>query len=402
MKARTYSEIALYLEEHPCSHCGTRPELARLAQHDRQTATGSHIVLEGTCRKCRNDLRYEFDIPAEFPKFAILTYGGDEKSELFSAAEWRALAAKRLGSVSRQPAALSPKEFSAEYTKLNQARALTEEARKAGTEDPGVRASVEALLAQYRALAPTMTAAHNAQAEAEPAKAKLDKRSFVAHKEWLDRGKQGLGQLVVEGANVGGLPFGSINAAWSKLTRVDLSGSRVDFADFADATLNDVTAVKTNFGHSDFQRAHLTGCDLQHASLFLTSFQDAVLVDCDMRIASLDRGAWQRVTMRNCDLRKARIGDCRLDGAVVEDCDLGGANFGRIDLGLDLATTTGAVFRRCDFRGTHFDGRRLNNTSFIDCRFEGMHGAPEILGSYRIEGGDMSAAQIARTWGPSK
>jgi hypothetical protein len=69
---------------------------------------------------------------------------------------------------------------------------------------------------------------------------------------------------------------------------------------------------------------------------------------------------------------------------------------------ISLATTSGAAFRRCDFRGTHFDGRRLNNTTFVDCKFEGMHGAPEIVGSYRIQGGDTSAAEIAKAWGPSK
>ncbi len=60
------------------------------------------------------------------------------------------------------------------------------------------------------------------------------------------------------------------------------------------------------------------------------------------------------------------------------------------------------MFRRCDFRGTHFDGRRLNNTTFIDCTFEGMQGTPEVVGSYRVEDGDMPVAEIAKLLGPSK
>lgn len=402
MKARTYAELALYIEEHPCPNCGTRVDIVRLTLRGDETADGSHVVYTGTCRKCHADLKYEFDIPAEWPKFATFAYGGEQPSELFTAAEWRALAKHRLTSVSTQPASLSTKDFFEHHLRIVEGRAMDEEAHKGGEDDPMTRAALEKLRGEYSALMSEMGARRRAEEASAPPKIKLDKRSLTNHKEWLDRGRKGLGQLVVEDESVGGLPFPNLNAAFSRLTRVGLSGSRVDFAHFDDAELIDVTAVKTNFGHSQFQRAHLSACDLREASLFITNFQDAVLVDCDLRAATLNRGAWQRVKMRNCDLREARIGDCRLDDAIVEDCDFRGANFGRIEMGLDLSTTAGAVFRRCDFRGTHFDGRRLNNTTFIDCKFEGMQGAPEIVGSYRIEGGDTSPAEIAKAWGPSK
>jgi hypothetical protein len=406
MKARSYAEIALYVEEHPCPQCGTRVEMARLGQHGHEVdASTNHLVFTGTCRKCRNELQYEFDVPARAPEPPAFAYGGDEASQLFTASEWRALANRKLAEISTQPASLGAKEFFEHDRNISRALSMLAEARKLGHDDPAMRAKLDSLRSQYASLMQQMSDRRRAEIAAEPPKppkAKLDKRSLTDHQEWLDRGRKGLGQLVVEDESVGGLPFPDLNAPWSKLTRVGLSGSRVDFAHFEDAELVDVTAVKTNFGHSHFERARLTDCELRNASLFLTNFQDATLTNCDLRAASLDRGAWQRVTMRNCDLRKARVGDCRLDDAEIEDCDFSGANLGRIEMGLDLSTTAGAVFRRCDFRGAHFDGRRLNGTKFIDCKLDGVNGKPEIIGPYSVEGGDTSMAAIEKLWGPSK
>lgn len=405
MMARSYAEMALYVEEHPCPKCGARVDMSRLGQ-DGSTAGPemNHLVFTGTCRSCRNDLKYEFDVRPGAPEPSGFAFGGEEPSELFSAAEWRSFASRKLHAISTTPATLGAKDFFEHDRNISRALSMLDEARKLGHDDAGMRTTLEHLRAEYAPLISAMNAKRRAEVAAEPPKVviRLNKQSLTDHKEWLERGRKGLGQLVVEDDSVGGLPFPDMNAAWSRLTRVGLSGSRVDFAHFEDAELVDVTAVKTNFGHSHFERARLTDCDLRNASLFITNFQDATLTNCDMRAASLDRGAWQRVTMRKCDLRKARVGDCRLDDAEIEDCDFSGANLGRIEMGLDLSTTAGAVFRRCDFRGAHFDGRRLNGTKFIDCKFDGVNGKPEIIGPYSVEGGDTPMAAIEKLWGPSK
>lgn len=134
----------------------------------------------------------------------------------------------------------------------------------------------------------------------------------------------------------------------------------------------------------------------------LTDFKDGVVIDTSLYEANANRSMWHGIQLTRCNMRDMRIGDCVLDGAVLEDCDLRGANLSRIDDGLPLCTTKGTIFRRCDLRGAHLDGRRLDGTKFIDCQLAGHHGKPAIEGSYSVEGGDMSMAEIVKLWGPPR
>ncbi|HSJ64426.1 MAG TPA: pentapeptide repeat-containing protein, partial [Gemmatimonadaceae bacterium] len=45
-----------------------------------------------------------------------------------------------------------------------------------------------------------------------------------------------------------------------------------------------------------------------------------------------------------------------------------------------------------DLRGANFEGRRLRDTSFINCKFAGVRGKPEIQGNYTVERADFSPA----------
>jgi uncharacterized protein YjbI with pentapeptide repeats len=401
VKARTYDEMALYVAEHPCPQCGTRTELPQLRESGSATDDGVHLIYTGSCRTCRTALRYEFDAPRRWPELPGFVYGGDEPSQLFTADDWRRLAEREAAGAPEQPDIVDAAGFYAAHKHLRAAIGMLQEAAKSGSAQPARLAALQDSLAEYNRVLPEVNAKAKAAMASAPPKVRMTKDAIAAHGRWLTRGRSGLHRLVVEDDSVGGLPLGNLNVAAAKLTRVSFDGSRVDFAHFEDAELIACSAIKTNFGHSVFDRARLDGCNFESASLYLTDFQDAVLVGTSLYAATANRGMWRRVRLSRCDMRDMRIGDCRLDGAVIEDCDLRGANLGRIEASLDLCTTTGAVFRRCDLRGAHVEGRRLNDTKFIDCQLAGIRGKPAIEGSYDVAGGDTPMAEIVKLWGPS-
>jgi uncharacterized protein YjbI with pentapeptide repeats len=125
-----------------------------------------------------------------------------------------------------------------------------------------------------------------------------------------------------------------------RLTRVDLSGSRLQQVRVIDAELTDCNLANLHARGADasrlaIARSRLTGIELQAASL-----QDVTISGCRVDLASFGSARLARVTFDECVLTEATFLDAELDAVRFHDCDLTRADF------------RGARLRRCEFRRT--------------------------------------------------
>jgi uncharacterized protein YjbI with pentapeptide repeats len=423
MKARSDKEILLWLELHPCERCGNAMGEQDFERHDRDLGGGrAAYEYSGTCAKCGNVRSLRFELPQAW----VDGYGGDQPSELIAADELLRKAEQLATGVPDSPDSLVPEQFFDNNRRLAGAIALLGEVLKfiparaaevpasaffspAGDADrrsdpsryqrSALEARVAALRQQrdrYGKLSAQMSARSGA-GKAPPA-ARFDRAALDAHKQWLARGQQGEGRLVVEGIGLAGLKLGSSKLGGARLVRVDLDRAVLDFANLKGAELVDCSAIGTNFAHAIFDDAVLERCKFERADLGLCDLKDVRIVGGSFARAGADRSVWNRAYAGRVDFRDMLFGDAVLDGVVFEDCDMRGADLSRVNEVLrGLCTTLNATFRRCDLRGAKIEGRRLDNTEFVDCQLAGIVGMPVIEGPYTVTGGDGAPA-----WGPSR
>lgn len=394
MKARTYEELALYIEEHPCARCGTPARVDALEIEHAQAASGLPLhTYVGRCASCGAELRYAFERPERWPtRTGPLVYGGNEPSELFTAKEWSAIADKMFAAAPADPSNLASAPFFEAIGRLNRARAALVEATKGGLDVTAKAAQVQARLDRYIALRDAMNA-RNEAAPPAPTKVSFGREVLKAHEAWLARGRTGDGRLVLENAGIGGMALGNLKIDAVRLVHVSFDGGTVDFASLRGAELIDCSAERTNFSHSVFDEASLVRCRFGRASLVHADLKDVRIEGGDFRACNADRGRWNRVKATGVDFRGMRFGDCVLDAVIFEGCDLRDANLSRIqDILTELCSTLNATFRRCDLRGASFEGRRFDNTKFIECAFAGVKGKPRLEGGYTVERPDFSPA----------
>jgi hypothetical protein len=313
MRARSRDEIALYIALHPCATCGTPASAASLEYSASGVdANRARYSYTGTCKQCGTALAYDFDGPRGWADLGG-AYGGDEPSTIIAASEWIAQAHALGEAAPDDPSALGRDEFFQHHGGLRRALAMLAEAKKLGSPTP--TDALQRKSERYAALVATM---NGADRPAPQPMASFGRDALEAHQQWLARGKQGAGRLVIQDTSVGGLPLGNLKVSAAKLTRVGFDRAKVDFADFVDAELTECTAQAANFAHTKFDRARLDRCNFEGAGLVLTDFVGARVTGGDFRAINADRGAWSGVVLAGVDLRKARFGDCVLDGATVE------------------------------------------------------------------------------------
>lgn len=401
MNARSHNEILLWFELHPCEQCGNP-----MGERDFEM-TGSDLgggraarVYTGECKQCGNHRRLQFELPQ-----AWIQGLGDGPSAIIDADQFIAHGERLAARAPADPAALDPDAFFAANGALGRAITMIEEALKLR---PSAAASLQPRLAdlqsrrqRYAGLVAGMNARRKASGgPAAPAPTRFSREALDAHKRWLAAGRSGPGRLVLEGTGLGGMKLGSSKLGGARLVRVDLDGATLDFSNLAGAELVDCTAVGANFAHSVFDDAVLERCRFERAELGLCDLRDVRIDGGRFGKLSADRAVWNRAQVRGVDLRDALLGDSVLDGAVFEDCDLRGADLSRVTAALrELCSTLNATFRRCDLRGARIEGRRLDNTRFIDCKLAGITGVPVLEGTYLIENCDLSASAVQAMWG---
>ena len=120
----------------------------------------------------------------------------------------------------------------------------------------------------------------------------------------------------------------------------------------------------------ELQEVVFDGLHVSHSRLITdlrrARFADSLIEASDLTYADLRGTLWQRTRVRNCFLREASFMDAGFDDTMFIDCDLRGADF-TMD-SLDLSTSPGITFIRCDLRDAGWRGRDLSGFERIDCR----------------------------------
>jgi uncharacterized protein YjbI with pentapeptide repeats len=147
----------------------------------------------------------------------------------------------------------------------------------------------------------------------------------------------------------------------------------------AHADLFESDGAEAAFAFSSFARLFLLGVRFQKAQLAGASFDDAVLDGCVLNDAVASATHWNSAQLVSCRFHRCDLADASLGYALFVDCDLREADLSAVrrpdQLGIE-----GAIFVRCDLRGSKWDGRSLHNVTFTECRMHGVRGRPTLEG----------------------
>ncbi len=141
---------------------------------------------------------------------------------------------------------------------------------------------------------------------------------------------------------------------------------------------------------ASFARLFLLRVRLESAELSGASFDDAVLDGCLLSGAAASSTYWCSAQLVSCQLVGIDLRDAALGYALFVDCDLREADLSAFRRS-DPQGIVGAIFVRCDLRGSKWDGRTLHNVTFSECRMHGVQGRPQLAG-VRVARPDLSLA----------
>jgi uncharacterized protein YjbI with pentapeptide repeats len=170
---------------------------------------------------------------------------------------------------------------------------------------------------------------------------------------------------------------GVIDASSTILDELDLDGLQLARMALRQAEVTRVSAQGARLDWIDAVGANIVQCRFETASMAMAILDDVMLEDCDLSRINLQRASLRGANMVRCRAGGSVLADTRLNHAVFTDCDLRGADFS-VRRAASILTVVGARFVRCDLRETNWSGRCLNDVSFIDCKFYGAHGAPQL------------------------
>ena len=219
---------------------------------------------------------------------------------------------------------------------------------------------------------------------------RLRREIYKAHGAWLAAGKTGDGQLSLADEPMIRLAAGAQHLQFSEFRRcvlalADLSFAILDSALFEDCKFTGASLSQGSALHTQFIR-----CEMSDVDLRLLDLSASVLKHCVLDGSVAERTLWKNAKLEHCHFVGVDLSDSVLDGAGFHDCNFRDSRLARIDSSGVLGGAEGTVFERCDFRGADFSGRRLINTTFVECRFHGITGVPTIDGPYTVLSPDLS------------
>ncbi len=139
-----------------------------------------------------------------------------------------------------------------------------------------------------------------------------------------------------------------------RLTRVDLSGSRLDR----------LTAVDVEFDHCNLANLHGRGLDVTRLSIAASRLTGIRLSEATLR----------DVTIRGSRVDLASFGFSKLERVTFDDCLLTQTDF--LDAQLESVRFTGCDLTRSDFRGARLRHCELRRCDLTDLQgVEGLRGA---------------------------
>lgn len=176
-------------------------------------------------------------------------------------------------------------------------------------------------------------------------------------------------------------------------------------ADLFECEANEASGISLAF--SSFARLFLLRCRFERAGLSGANFDDTVLDGCVLNDAVASASHWSSAQLVACQLVGCDLTDASLGYALFVDCDLRDADLSEVRRA-DPQSIAGAIFVRCDLRGSKWDGRRLHNVTFSECRMHDVRGRPNLDG-VRIVSPNLSpdddgcsagtAMEVAALWG---
>lgn len=219
---------------------------------------------------------------------------------------------------------------------------------------------------------------------------RLDRELYERHTAWLKAGRKGDGRLLVEGEiirrmsaaahNLDGARFEDCNMA-----RSDFNNTHVNSAEFRWCDMSE-----SNLHMAWLQKAKLDACQLDASRLTLVRLDGASVSGCTFDEAALARASLVDGKYAQCSFRKAAMVDIKIANSRFRQCSFQEADFSRHAPLSKLGRADGSIFERCDFRGADFTGLRIDDCTFVDCKFGGAKGRPELGDGIEVRGADLS------------
>lgn len=401
-RARNSNEMLFYASLESCAKCGVRVDPEKLNIYSDNDAW----ALTGLCRRCKEPISFTFRA-CENARWGAQPRGelGLGHSEIISPKQLIDEIERLSPDINVNPSQLAVTEWKAnrdrntrvsvclaELLKFIPARAVAlpvEILPAADRPDPAARPEryerswMEAMLERCRSVSeanvaqlPRIEAAEKAILRNRPRGIiYLDHAALAAHEEWVRRGKNGKGRLVLVDA---------IHERTRIGMYLELSGARFDSVDFTDSYFENASFVEAEFESVQFERGHLNGTRLNGARVFGCSFEKADLRQTELinvRIrgtnfdgAELDHSIWSGASIHSAHFVETSFGNANLDGATFRDCDFRQADLGARDP--NRPPPTRARFEHCDLRNSNWEGRDLAGAIFLECKFDGAKGLP--------------------------
>jgi uncharacterized protein YjbI with pentapeptide repeats len=398
LRPRTVAEEHLYMECHPCP-CGDRrrPDGHKLEMRGQEM----YSLHFGKCPACGRDRTFEFVVAPFAMLRDDLNLGAGNPSTILDPGQFLAASDRLAKEVDPDRAARQTGEARAwarrtmrraAYCVLEAEKFIPERGEevpagvfhsKEGAELRLARATAfkkERLQARRVAYQTVAAQLHEARGgggsfshDYEPGywARYLDKDVLRRHEAWMKRSFAGDGRIVLVRKRLDDAPLEVKRLAAARFDRCRMTKIDLRSANLMDAELVECVLSNAHLLSLRAQRATFRSCNLFGANLAGAWLDDALIEGGEWREAHLDRATLSGADVEDVDFERAVFGDARLNRTVFVGCSFKDADLARKDTGLDMATTTDAVFIRCDLRGASFEGRRFSGTVFEGCQLDG-------------------------------
>ena len=207
----------------------------------------------------------------------------------------------------------------------------------------------------------------------------------TAHRDWVERGFIGEGQIVVEDENLSGIGeyMGGYQLSRVKLVGCNLQDSYIGSSDFKEAEI-----ISCNWNNSylsnNYNRAIIKNCDFVKTDFNSCEFVKAQIEGGDWSNCYYDNPYFTGAKIERVNFESSIIIEALLHKSRIRNCSFKNAY-------LNYSSASFAVWENCDFRGVNFDNVQLRKVIFKNCGFYDSYGNPDALDSVQIIEPDLSA-----------
>lgn len=178
----------------------------------------------------------------------------------------------------------------------------------------------------------------------------------------------------------------------ANLEGADLTGARLLGADLRNANLAGANLTDANLNGADLTGADLTGIDLTRTSLFGVTFERA-----EMENVNLTGVALVAVNFVDAQLNGAQLINADLSGAILSRADVSGAQLNGSNLSgawLNLANLIGANLVNADLSGASLIGTNLASADFQSARLIGATLVGAKMNGTNLNGANLLGARL--------